>query len=375
MNRLDKRLVLFLSRATPLRRWAKIGILSREIALYQRLGDHLKGVSIVSSGAKEELTFQNELGDVEILYNRWNLPPNVYSLLAPFLHRQALKRADIYKSNQLDGAWTAVMASRIHGKPVVVRGGYLWSTHLKESGGGRLKTALAKRLEKFSLRHATAVMLTTAEMKEAICGQYRLPEKAVWVVPNYVDTRVFHPAPQVEKVSGRICFVGRLHPRKNIDLVIRALEGIPQASLLLIGDGPHRTALESLAGQHGVESVFLGAIPQKEIPAHLNGSEIFVLPSKFEGHPKALIEAMSCGLAVLGTDVEGIRGLICHGENGWLCRPAVDDIRSGLQHLLEDGTLRARLGSAAREFADREFSLDRIVELEYNLIEQLVGPV
>src|SRR5690606_27245576 len=103
------RLVLFLTRATPLATWHKVGIIEREAALYRRLRPRSGGLQIVTSGGPEEVQYQDYLGDVEILYNRHGRSPNVYSLVAPLIHREALAAATIYKTNQLDGAWTAIL--------------------------------------------------------------------------------------------------------------------------------------------------------------------------------------------------------------------------------------------------------------------------
>jgi glycosyltransferase involved in cell wall biosynthesis len=100
------------------------------------------------------------------------------------------------------------------------------------------------------------------------------------------------------------------------------------------------------------------------LPEEINRSAVFVLPSLYEGHPKALIEAMSCGVAVVGTDVDGIRDVIRHGETGLLCEPTTDALAATLNRVLSDAALRNRLGQAAREFVVREYSLERVVALE-----------
>ena len=191
MQKSDVHLALFLSRATPLNRWERRGILEREIAIYSRLRPHIGGISIVTSGGAEELAYQDRLGDICILYNRWNLSPNVYSLLAPFLHWQTLREATVYKTNQLDGAWTAVIAGQIHRKPVTVRAGYLWTEFVIAEEGHSLRTAVMHCLQTFSLRRAQRIILTTEAMKKQIDESYDLDSEKVSVVPNYVDTERF----------------------------------------------------------------------------------------------------------------------------------------------------------------------------------------
>ena len=86
--------------------------------------------------------------------------------------------------------------------------------------------------------------------------------------------------------------------------------------LRLIGDGPEKHKLEKLAATVGVKIEFLGVKPQDELPELLNECQCFVFPSLYEGHPKALIEAMSCALPVITTPVYGIKNIINHNVNG-----------------------------------------------------------
>jgi glycosyltransferase involved in cell wall biosynthesis len=364
-------LVLFLSRATPLARWERMGIFEREVALYRRLANRLGRVSIVTSGGADELRYAERLEKIQILPNRWRLPPNLYSLLAPVLHADALREATIFKTNQLDGAWTAILAGKLHRKPVVVRAGYLWAEDHRREGGVGIKAALIERLQRWSFRRADAIFLTTAEMRDHVAATYPVAAERIRVAPNYVDTARFRSLPAVESVPGRICYVGRLHPRKNLDLLIRAVAQIPDASLVLIGRGEQRAALAALADQVGARVTVAGGVPHKQLPAEINRAQVFVLPSAFEGHPKALLEAMACGVAVLGTNVPGIREEIAHGENGWLCDATVDSLAGSLRHLLDDAALRQRLGARARAYIVDHYSLDRIADLEIQALQRI----
>ena len=364
--------VLFLSRGTPLAKWDRIGLFEREVALYRRLQADAD-ISIVSSGNQQERAYMERLKGMRILYNRWRIPTNMYSLLVPVLHWNDLRQADLYKTNQLDGAWTAVLAAKLHRKPLVVRAGYLWAENFTRQQGVSGMSRLIDRLQRFALRHATHVVVTTPAMKDTLADRYAVPSQKITVISNYVDTAQFSPDPTVIRETGRLCFIGRLKPVKNLDLLIEALAPLPQARLVLLGQGEEQTNLTQLAAQRSVSVEFIGLLPHDQLPDQLNRSALFVLPSKFEGHPKALIEAMACGTAVLGADVEGIREVIRHGETGWLCPPTVAGLREAIQTLLSDAALRRRLGENARQFALDHFSLNRIVEQEIALYRQLLA--
>jgi glycosyltransferase involved in cell wall biosynthesis len=293
--------------------------------------------------------------------------------LAPFLHRSALRQGTIYKTNQLDGAWTAVIAGIVHRRPAIVRAGYLWAELNREGGGRGFKAALINRLQAFSFKRADRVFLTTEAMKQQVVDGYNVSPEKIKVVPNYVDTDRFHPMPAVETIRGRVCFVGRLHPVKNLDMLIEAVSQIPEASLVLIGQGAQRQKLEKLTRDRKANVRFMGVLPQNQIPLDINRSEMFVLPSSSEGHPKALIEAMACGLPVIGANSPGIRELIHHGKTGWLCEADSNGIRTAIQSLMASPHLRAELGRNARQFVLENFTLDRIVEVELAALKEIAG--
>jgi glycosyltransferase involved in cell wall biosynthesis len=366
-------LVLFLSRATPLNRWAQMGILERELAIYKALERSLAKISIVSSGRKDECLYLNADTNIKILYNTWNLSANLYSLLAPMLHWQSLRQASVYMTNQMDGAWTALIAGLLYHKPVIARAGYLWAELNRQSGGRGIKAFLIDLLQALAFRQANKVFLTSQDMARNVSHKYQIPNKRISVIPNYVDTELFRPMPEETALPQRICYTGRLDAVKNLSSLILALKGIPEPELVLLGEGDQRQALEQLAAQNQVEVIFKGAIPNNQVPIEINRAQVFVLPSLSEGHPKALIEAMACGAAVLGTDVPGIRGLIQHEINGLLCQTDPASLREGIRRLLNDSGLRKTLGASARRYTTDNFALTKVAELELEQIMEVVN--
>ena len=361
-------LILFLSRATPLKVWHQRGIISREIAIYKAFAQKFRGLSIVTSGDSEELNYVQDTDNIEILYNRWGLNPNLYSLLAPFLHRKSLKSTSIYKTNQLDGSWAALLAGMMFSKPVIVRAGYTWAKNYQRTNPSTLKSIIIKFLERISIKRATACMVTTVALGKFYSSEYQRDIADFFISPNYTDTDKFSPMPNIPKISGRICFIGRLSSEKNIHLLIRAIGNNPENSLQIIGEGQQRSYLERYTKEQSANVLFSGIVPHNELPKIINQSEVFILPSKFEGHPKALIEAMACGVPVVGTDVEGIQDIIDHERTGLLCKPTVGSIQSSLRKLFAEPLLRAELGKNARQYIIDNYSIDKIVANEVDLI-------
>jgi len=125
-------------------------------------------------------------------------------------------------------------------------------------------------------------------------------------------------APEKDRV---VITVTRLVPVKGISYLIRAMTYIKEGTLLIIGDGPERTRLELLSQELGLASrvLFAGRVDDRsKLSYHLKRAMVFVLPSLSEGTPRAVIEAMSCGLPIVATKVGGIPEIITDGVNGFL---------------------------------------------------------
>jgi glycosyltransferase involved in cell wall biosynthesis len=306
---------------------------------------------------------------VEILPNRWNLPSNLYSVLAPLLHRRALGAATLFKTNQINGAWCAVIATRLFRKKLVVRCGFLWSDFVARLHPGSWREGVARRLERQALRAADAVIVAAEADRSTIIQRYHVDAGTVHVIPNYVDTDAFRPMPEIVREPRRLTFVGRLDDQKNVMALIEAIEGIPGVTLAIVGDGPLRGELEAAVRARGVDARFLGTRPHAELPVLLNRSAAFVLPSHYEGNPKALVEAMACGVPVVGTRVPGIREILAHRETGYLCGTSAGEIRVALQDVLEDAALRDRMSAGAVAYARATCSVRSAAERELSLLQ------
>jgi glycosyltransferase involved in cell wall biosynthesis len=371
MNKLSQQhLFLFFTRGTPLTAWQKGGTLAREARTYQELKKHLAGVDFVTYGGPEDLKLSGELNGLHLRANRWGLHPRLYTpLLAHWLPRFWPKPA-IFKSNQVKGAEIMLAAARAAGARSIARAGYLPSNIEAWAHGSDSAPARAMRdLEEKVFQGADRVVVTTRDMADTILSRYGVAGSKVRVIPNYVDTDLFKPEAGNSN-SRRLVFVGRLHPEKNLDSLFSALKGL-DLELVLIGEGELKPHLEERARSEKLDVKFLGPRPNAELPLHINSALAFIFPSLGEHHPKSLIEAMSCGAAVIACDVPGVRDLIEHGRSGWLCGTSPQELRQALETVLADAELRGRLGQAAREYCLDHFALEKVVNLELALLREM----
>ncbi|WP_312618955.1 glycosyltransferase family 4 protein [Haloarcula sp. 1CSR25-25] len=180
-------------------------------------------------------------------------------------------------------------------------------------------------------------------------------------VPNGVDLDRF----EIERdtVSGRILYVGRLAPKKRVEDLIEAYamarEDVPESELVIVGTGPMRGDLETLAARHGItEHVqFKGYVEDDAIPEYYASAELFVLPAIWEGHPLTLLEAWAAGTPVIATNVEGIAEFVNHEETGYLVPPkSPPELADGLSYALNHPKVTSKWGIQGKEVATSEYS-------------------
>jgi glycosyltransferase involved in cell wall biosynthesis len=177
-------------------------------------------------------------------------------------------------------------------------------------------------------RRADQVICQTQSMAEDIAGELGIPDNRLTVLPNPVDVEEIrasiglHPAPIIGP-GPRLLVVGRLAAEKGYDLLLRTMVSVrrefPQASLLIAGEGPEEAALKALSHELGLDTTvhFAGHIdrPWTLFPT----ATLFVLPSRHEGLPNALLEAAAAGLPIVALPVSGGVAELLRDQRGvWL---------------------------------------------------------
>ena len=309
--------------------------------------------------------------DPELLQKVTVLPGqnrNTYAFKMPWRWAAEMQRCHLLRTFQITGVIPAVIAKARWRIPFAATYGYRYADFARTEGKPR-RAFFLKMLEQIGLRMADAVIVTTPAL-EASAHAVR-GERGVYLIPNGVDTTQFQPAPQLPGAR-RLVFVGRLEAQKNLAMLIEALAHIqPKPHLLIIGEGSLRGELQAAAAQQGVEIEFAGVVPNARLAEKLTAADVFVLPSLIEGHPKALLEAMSCGLACVGLDAPGVRDVIEHEQTGLLCAPNANALAQGIARVLDDATLANRLGQAARAWSCEHYDLNHLLQREVALLQSL----
>ena len=208
----------------------------------------------------------------------------------------------------------------------------------------------------------------------------------ITVIPPGIDINFFRPYKEQDillekyniKESNRILFVGNLIPRKGLDDLFLAYRLLRQRGynccLIIVGEGPEKRHLQQLMKKLRLQDVyFLGRVPNEDLPYIYSSSDIFVLPSLQEGLGIVLLEAMSCGLPVVASNVGGIRDVI-KKEVGLPIPPRDHQaLTKALSLLIEEEELRKELSIRAMEYVRSNFDWRIIIKKLRRIYSSLVS--
>jgi glycosyltransferase involved in cell wall biosynthesis len=231
-----------------------------------------------------------------------------------------------------------------------------------------------------SLLHSNrAVVVVLSSRMKISLTEHGFDLLDVQLIPNGVDITRFNPTHLDSSSDGReqivVCVSG-LRYEKGIDVLLQAWHLVHQqalqARLIIVGDGGLQFQLECMAKALGIANSVEFTGLQTDVPTQLHRGGIAVLPSRWEGMPNALLEAMGCGLPCVATRVSGSEDIIQHGVNGLLVEP--EDYHSMAQALLTlllDPGLTQKFGLAARKTVERHYSFDHVMDSYIELYQRI----
>jgi glycosyltransferase involved in cell wall biosynthesis len=271
------------------------------------------------------------------------------------------------------GAWPDVAMARLLVRP---RPALVFSFHGLTSSLGDIP--LPRRLAMPVLARATTRLLTVSQAAAGVMSKMlKVPVSRIAVIPNGVDTELFSPSGERPVSKGVVVgTAGSLTAVKNQAMLVEACSALADrgldVDLRIAGEGLERDRLVQLAESRGLgrRMVLMGHVA--DVPAFLRELDIFVLPSLSEAHPNALLEAMACGLACIGTRVGGVPEVLEEGRCGLLVESGdTGGLVSAMAALAGDVNGRRGLGVVARERVRRAYGLDKMIEAYAALYEGL----
>lgn len=376
------RLGLFFTRNISLKYWYESGLLDREKLIYEKLlsmnvfdiywftygtSDYeLSETLKVNNILHKDLVVCQMPGCLSYVpYKSW-----IYSFIMPFVHSKVLSGIDIYKTNQIDGSWAAVISKILYRKRLLLRTGYTLSqleNSLKRYS--YLKRKLYGLMEIIGYKYCDLSVVSSKHNKGYIVTKYHIDESKVNVIQNYVDTDLFNVFSS-NKYDDRVVYVGRLSKEKNIFNLIEAIK-LLDLRLDVYGSGVLREKLEDFSKRINANVNFFGRVNNSELPSIYNNYKYYILPSLNEGMPKSLLEAMSCGLICIGTNVTGINEVIDNRRNGVLADGT--DVVSIYNAIKSCFTINSDVAKNARNYVVRNHSLDSVLSKELKILHTLAN--
>lgn len=366
----ERRIGVFLTLGNSLESWSRSGILHREVGLYQRLRDFGIRTTFITYGGPDDLELAKEFPEIDVVCNKHRLPGYLYRACLPLIHAEPLRRCDILKTNQAMGGEIARRAARYLRRPLVARCGYMWSEFAARQHGEEsreLRRALS--IESKLFLSADRVIVATEAMRRSVENRFPDATPRIRVFPNYVDTDRFKPQKNGNP-SKDIVFIGRLCKQKNLVLLLDAIADL-NVTAMIVGDGDQGEDLRRRYGTMKGRIEWLGKVAHERLPEIMKEARLLVMPSLYEGHPKALLEGMAAGLPIVGTNVPGVRELLKDGENGIVSELNTLAMRKAICRVLEQPELAERLAYRGRQLVQDKFSLDEAARRECCMIREL----
>jgi glycosyltransferase involved in cell wall biosynthesis len=249
------------------------------------------------------------------------------------------------------------------------------------------KPSWQRRLDRRTMPLARRVIFNSRELVEWSQTNEGVAAGQVVVIPNGIedftdpkgDLRASRrEALGLEDVDIVLGAVGRLYPQKDYPTLLQAFARLVEIrghdlKLFIVGDGPERRNLERQAQDLKVAELIHWAGHQDDLRAWYASFDIFLHTAVFEGMPNAVMEAMSAGLPVVASDVDGCRELIEHGRTGWLCPPGQPGAFStAVLRILDDRAAARDIGQAARRRVQSEYSISRMVDRYESVFQEVL---
>jgi glycosyltransferase involved in cell wall biosynthesis len=253
---------------------------------------------------------------------------------------------------------------------LIIRCGYIASLNAKLYKKSFLWRGYTNLLELIAFCCANKIFIAGEGNGDYLKAKYEFLRKKFEILNNGIDTDIFKPLVSNKKFD--IGYVGRLEKDKNLLNLLEAIKG-KELSVCFIGQGEEKNKLKEYAIKNGISLEIIDKIDNFQLPIFYNQFKVFALPSLHEGNPKSLLEALSCGFPVLACNVVGVNSIIKDGDSGILTNTDAESIRSGLEKIMKDDALRRRISNKGRRLIEENYSLNKILQKETEIYEEMVG--
>lgn len=284
-----------------------------------------------------------------------------------------IKNCDIIHAHFLSVGFFSVILKKLLGKKLIV------TTH----GSDLLMIPKNKLLKKMiiSLLSSSNHIIAVSNANKENLIKLGIKKEFITVIHNGTYLLDFYDDIKYKNNKNvNIIWVGRMIELKGLNFLLNAMKIVvsryPNSNLTLIGDGPLKNNLMKLSDELLITNnvVFKGYIKNNEIPFYLKNSDIFVLPSIYEGFGIAGLEAMSSGKAIVGSKVGGIVDIVKDQINGFLVEPRnYEQLAEKICYLIEHPEIRKKMGYEGRKMVENNYTWEKIADKTFELYSKILN--
>jgi glycosyltransferase involved in cell wall biosynthesis len=359
--------------------WNRAGIIHRELSYYRELSQHIGPLSFISYGDNyhnESQLLKQHIPDADIVWTRPpifdQLPSGLFlSTFLPPLDIKSFTHIKRIRTNQISGAWAGAYIAKQLKIPIILRAGYILSKNINmDQNASLFKKKLISLLEKWLVKHTDAIIVTYSKAKEYIINNYTIPPSKITIIGNPIDTEMFSRQNQSVRTRRDILFIGRFMPEKNIQSILEACH-LAKVSITLLGKGPLKKSMIEFTRSFHIDAQFIESIPNTQIPQLMGNHRLFMIASIYEGNPKVLLEAMSCEMPCIASNIPEHINVINHEKEGLIVPSTPESLAKAVLQLLQFPDFARKLGAHARMKILKEYSLKRNALRESQLHERM----
>jgi len=242
-------------------------------------------------------------------------------------------------------------------------------------------------LEKVVYKKADIIIAVNDHIKDELKKVYKVPDNKIEVIYNGVDTNLFCP---IDKIVARECFnipretfvvlyVGRLVERKNVDLIIEAMDRLrsnKNIMALIAGSGHMYDTLQKKIKYKSLEDrvKLLGFVNHETLPKLYNAADVFVHPSIYEGMPLTLLEAQACAVPIICTSFKGVSNVVVDDETGIILKDSsAEELAKKLEFLFNNKRILNKMKSRCLDNIYENFAIDNTVRRHLSLYEKMTA--
>lgn len=362
---------LFFTYDYSLQSWNQVGVLSKELKLYEKLAEiHNVKFIFFTYGDAEDIKILPKNPNFEVfpIYKYFKKYENkffrlLYSFTIPFRLNKHSHKIDIIQQHQLTGAWVSLIYKYLTKHPYYMRTGYdTFQFAIKQK-----KNFLYKLFFKFltfcSLKYANIYSVTSKSDKKFLNDNFNTKNQMLVLRPNWVDGDFVN---NIDRLENRILCVGRLEEQKNYEYLINEFANIDKKYQIdIVGEGKLKCHLSNLSNKNKVGINFMGNIKNENLMKLYKNYKYFISTSLYEGNPKTILEAMFSGCTVIASNIPNHSELIMDTVDGYL----FDLNKNELKNIFEEIINKDNFEIISRNSYEKVMNMNSLTKISNNYFQ------